>query len=162
QPPVAVDDHAVTSKNTAVTVDVLANDSDVDGDTLTVSITSGPAHGTASVSSNHVVYTPTTGFVGQDEVVYSISDGHGGTATANQATGVIVRETSGQGFVTSVVLIDTSNVEHTIWSGTDPAQDSGGPVDLIVRFPQTSYNVAKVKVNVDTDHAEGTSEEIDA
>lgn len=81
-PPVAVDDTATTSENTAVTVDVLANDSDPDGDSLTVTGVTQPAHGTAAVNGNKTVYTPATDYVGTDSYTYTISDGNGGTDTA--------------------------------------------------------------------------------
>ena len=67
---------------------VLANDTDGDGDALTVThIDGGPAHGTATISADGttVLYTPFEDFSGTDSFVYCISDGHGGTdsATAN-------------------------------------------------------------------------------
>ena len=49
--PVAVDDAATTAEDTAVDVAVLTNDTDLDGDTLTVSAATAPAHGTATVNA---------------------------------------------------------------------------------------------------------------
>src|SRR5262249_6715730 len=81
--PNAVDDAATTQQNATVNINVLANDSDPDGDPLTVSIVTGPANGSATVGANGViVYTPATGFIGTNTIVYSVSDGRGGTATA--------------------------------------------------------------------------------
>jgi hypothetical protein len=67
---------------------VLANDTDADGNALSVTdIHDGPAHGTATISADHttVIYTPFEDYSGTDSFVYCISDGHGGTdfATAN-------------------------------------------------------------------------------
>ena len=82
-PPSAVDDDAETSKNTAVTIDVLDNDSDPDGDDLTVIEVSTPANGTAVVNpDNTVTYTPALDFVGQDSFTYTIEDESGATDTA--------------------------------------------------------------------------------
>lgn len=81
-PPVAVNDSATTNQDTAVTVNVLANDTDPDGDSLTVTGATGASHGTTSVVGNKVVYTPTNGYFGSDSFTYTISDGHGGTASA--------------------------------------------------------------------------------
>jgi Ca2+-binding RTX toxin-like protein len=82
-PPVAANDSATTQTGKAVTVNVLANDSDPDGDALTVSVVTGPANGTASVGTNGTItYTPTAGFTGTNTIVYQVSDGHGGTARA--------------------------------------------------------------------------------
>jgi|GEM_PF-659870 len=89
-PPVAVDDSATTSSGTAVTVDVLANDSDLDSDPLTVTAVTVTPQGGRSVGSAVVVtgddgdevrFTPATGFVGDATVQYTVSDGHGGTTT---------------------------------------------------------------------------------
>src|SRR5206468_2561373 len=81
--PVAVDDTATTAEDTPATIAVLANDSDVDGDTLTVGLASPPAHGTASLSAGQTItYTPAPNYNGTDMFTYTVSDGHGGTATA--------------------------------------------------------------------------------
>jgi hypothetical protein len=82
-PPVAVNDTATTLSNTAVTTNVTSNDTDADGNTLSVTSVTQPTNGTASVSdASSVTYTPNTGFVGSDSYTYTISDGNGGTATA--------------------------------------------------------------------------------
>jgi hypothetical protein len=82
-PPVADDDSATTQEATAVTIDVLANDSDVDGDILSVySVTQG---GSGSVTNNgtSVTYTPDLGFTGTDSFTYTAYDG---MANSNVAT----------------------------------------------------------------------------
>ena len=83
RPPVAANDTATTALNTAVTLSVLANDSDPDGDALTVTATSTPAHGSVTANAdNTVTYTPVAGYSGPDSFGYTISDGKGGTASA--------------------------------------------------------------------------------
>ena len=79
--PVAVNDNASTPKNVAVTVPVLANDSDPDGDALTI-VSVAPTNGLASISGTNVVFTPTNNFLGTAIVGYTITDGFGGTNTA--------------------------------------------------------------------------------
>ena len=86
--PVAVADSAATARNTTVVIPVLANDHDVDGDTLRITSVSAPAHGTAAISGSNIVYTPTRGYSGGDQFAYTISDGHGGVASANVAVAV--------------------------------------------------------------------------
>jgi uncharacterized delta-60 repeat protein len=55
---------------------VLANDTDVDGDTLTAAVVTPPAHGTLSPAADgSFTYTPNTGFVGTDSFTYRASDG---------------------------------------------------------------------------------------
>lgn len=80
--PAAVADTAATSQGTAVNIDVLANDTDVDGDTLTVTGVTQGAHGTVTFTATGVTYTPAPGYTGTDTFTYTVSDGHGGTTTA--------------------------------------------------------------------------------
>jgi VCBS repeat-containing protein len=83
RPPVAVDDTASTPEETPVTIDVLANDFDPDGDPLTVVAVSVPANGTAVDNGDGTVtYTPNTNFTGTDTFTYTIEDGRGGSSTA--------------------------------------------------------------------------------
>jgi hypothetical protein len=88
-PPIVKDDAATTTKNTSVVINVLANDRDTDGDPMTVTATTTPAHGTASIlSDNTIRYTPASGFLGTDGFLYTVSDGRGGSATAHVAVTV--------------------------------------------------------------------------
>ena len=81
--PLAVDDAAETAEDTPVTIAVLANDSDPDGDTLTVVEVSAPAHGTARLTdAGTVEYTPEPDFHGIDRFTYVVDDGTGETARA--------------------------------------------------------------------------------
>ncbi|MCI2230543.1 Ig-like domain-containing protein, partial [Polaribacter sp. MSW13] len=83
--PEAEDDVAGTDPGIAIDIPVLNNDSDLDGDTITVSnITVNPTNGTATINANGTIkYTPDNGFNnGSDTFTYEISDGNGGTATA--------------------------------------------------------------------------------
>lgn len=81
--PVANPDTATVKKNSSVAIFILANDSDPDGGTLSVSGFTQPAHGsiTYSAKNQNFRYTPAKGFSGTDTFTYTISDGQGGTAT---------------------------------------------------------------------------------
>jgi hypothetical protein len=81
RPPVTVCDSAATAKNTPVSIPVLTNDSDPDGDPLTITGVS-PTNGTASIVGTNVVFSPAVNFSGSASVGYTISDGFGGTASA--------------------------------------------------------------------------------
>ncbi len=91
-----MDDSASTPEDTPVTVDVVLNDSDIDGDKLTVVSVTQPANGVAKVDGsgpdNTVTYTPNTDYCGQDSFMYTIEDVDGGTATATVAVTVTCGE----------------------------------------------------------------------
>nr|MBC8371689.1 SUMF1/EgtB/PvdO family nonheme iron enzyme [Planctomycetota bacterium] len=80
-PPVAVDDSASVIEGTIVTIDVLSNDSDPDGDALSIYSVTAPANGTASIVGGLVDYAPALGFVGSDSFTYVVEDIHGGQDT---------------------------------------------------------------------------------
>jgi hypothetical protein len=81
--PVAQADSISTPTATAITINVLANDSDPDGDTLSVTSFTQPAHGSVALVTGGLRYTPVSGFAGSDAFTYTISDGRGGTATTS-------------------------------------------------------------------------------
>jgi hypothetical protein len=77
-PPTANDDAATTNEDTAVTIDVAADDTDPDGDALTVSLGLAPEHGTAAVNPDGTVtYTPDPDWNGVDAFEYLIQDPSG-------------------------------------------------------------------------------------
>ncbi|HIF6030265.1 TPA: tandem-95 repeat protein [Vibrio parahaemolyticus] len=81
--PVAVDDTVSTQEDTAVTIDVLTNDTDVDGDKLSIESASVPKEqGTVEVVNGKLVFTPTENFNGDAEITYTVTDG----ALTDQAT----------------------------------------------------------------------------
>jgi outer membrane protein OmpA-like peptidoglycan-associated protein len=83
RPPVAVNDaFAVTGNSTNNALDVLPNDSDPDGDVLTIVAVGTPAHGSASIAAGKISYTPTVGYVGTDAFTYTIADPRGLTSSA--------------------------------------------------------------------------------
>ena len=81
--PIANPDAATAPKNGSVAIFILANDTDVDGDTLTVTSFTQGVHGTVAFSTRNMNfrYTPAKGFRGTDTFTYTISDGNGGTST---------------------------------------------------------------------------------
>lgn len=83
-PPVAVANAYSTVQGTTLTItDLLANDTDANGDTLTIDSVSTATSGTVTkVNGTTVQYVPATGFTGTATFNYTISDGKGGVATA--------------------------------------------------------------------------------
>ncbi|WP_170864982.1 tandem-95 repeat protein, partial [Vibrio parahaemolyticus] len=74
--PVAKDDIATTQEDTAVTIDVLPNDTDIDGDTLRIDSASVPSdQGTVEIVDGKLVFTPAENFNGNAEITYTVTDG---------------------------------------------------------------------------------------
>jgi hypothetical protein len=91
RPPVANGNTASTAEDTAVSISfatLLANDTDPDGDTLSVTGVSGPLNGNAVIIGSSVVFTPTLNFNGAARFNYTVSDGRGGTASATVTVNV--------------------------------------------------------------------------
>jgi len=116
-PPVAANDFAYTLTSTAVTFDPRANDTDANGDALTITATSAVSHGALTNSGTSVTYTPTAGYTGSDSFIYALSDGHGGTATA---TATIYISSATRSFSISPAVSG-----KTTWN-----LDTDGPLDL--------------------------------
>jgi Bacterial Ig domain len=80
--PIAGNDMAITAREVPVTVRVLTNDSDPEGDPLeVVGVTQGANGEVALNDDGTVTYTPAEGFDGTDSFTYTIDDDHGGQAT---------------------------------------------------------------------------------
>jgi subtilisin family serine protease len=87
--PTAAADTATTNEDTAVAINVVANDSDIDLDTLTPSAVSAPDLGSAAIAPDgEIVYTPPPNYFGPDAFSYTVSDGHGGSASASVSVNV--------------------------------------------------------------------------
>ena len=134
QPPVAVNDSGFTTvQNTALslsTAALLANDSDPNGDTLTVTAVSAPSNGTVSLNGSTVTFTPTTGYTGSAGFTYTISDGNGGTASATVALTVTAPANqppvavNDSGFTTSQNTPLTLAASTLLANDTDPNGDT--------------------------------------
>jgi hypothetical protein len=98
QPPVANPDSATTAQNTAVTIaasTLLANDTDANGDSLSLRGVNNPVNGSVTFSNGNVIFTPSTNFTGNASFDYSISDGQGGTSSATVSVAVGGTQTGG-------------------------------------------------------------------
>ncbi len=80
--PVAVKDQASVRKDSSIDVNVLVNDTDADGDKLTVSQATSSFGTVTILADQKLSYKPNADFVGIDTVIYSITDGKGGTASS--------------------------------------------------------------------------------
>jgi hypothetical protein len=134
-PPVAVNDSATTPANTPVTLYVLTNDNDPDGNTISVVSVTTAIGGTVTGTANSVTFAPDLGFRGVATFSYTISDGQA-TATAS----------------VSVTVLPPSNVAPV--ARADSASTiSGVPVTIAVLGNDTDANgdaltVTAVSTNV--------------
>lgn len=118
KPPVALNDSVATYENTAVTIDILDNDSDPEGvlDPGSVVIKSQATNGTAAVKADGTVtYTPAGGYIGADSFSYTVSDAAG--VRSNVATVVVKVQTEPGG---------DHGVGDDNGSGGDSTGDPGG------------------------------------
>ena len=146
--PVAVDDTATIMAGTSNNfINVLANDSDIDGDPIRVqSVGQLSGNGTITVGSSGsgLIYTPGQGFTGVDTVTYTITDGQGGTAQATLT--LIVTGAGGdvftvdEGSLNNVfdVLQNDTGIGLTITSVG--ATSNGGIVTIIENGTKLNYS----------------------
>ena len=142
-PPVAVDDTASTLAGTAVTILVLPNDSDANGDTLSVTGISATAGGAAATSitttagnsvslavNGDITFTPVGTFSGTDTFFSVISDGKGGTATAKVTVNVNAGSNAAPiaGADTATTAEDSAGVTVTVRGNDTDA--NGDPLTL--------------------------------
>ncbi|MCF6391655.1 cadherin-like domain-containing protein, partial [Mycobacterium sp. MBM] len=113
--PVTTEDSFTTNEDSAVSGNVLTNDSDIDGDTLTATLVDGPANGTLTLNTDGTfTYTPSADFNGTDTFTYTAGDG---TATSSVQTVSITVDpvndtpvTAGDTFTTDEDTVLTGNV----------------------------------------------------
>lgn len=125
--PVASDDAVSTAFDTAVTFNVVDGsaggaDTDANGDVLSVTAVAGFSNGSATFSGPNITYTPTAGFVGNDDATYTISDGNGGSDTASVSVAVAA--------ATGTVLCDGKVVTHNMNAGASGTGTAGDDVFL--------------------------------
>jgi uncharacterized repeat protein (TIGR01451 family) len=147
--PEAEDDAATTPEDTAVAIDLFANDSDADGDPLTLTELTQPAHGAVTVlGGGQITYTPAANFHGTDSFTYAVSDGTGGTDTATVTVTVTpvndppvavndVGETDRDVPLALDLLANDSDLDGDTLSFLSPPQPFGGTLTLHANGTQT-------------------------
>ncbi|MCH7789817.1 MAG: tandem-95 repeat protein [Acidobacteria bacterium] len=86
--PLARSETLSTRRNTSVTIAVLSNDRDPDGDPLSVAIERS-SNGTATLSKGRIVFTPAAGLIGDASVRYRVTDPSGLHASATATIHVV-------------------------------------------------------------------------
>ena len=140
--PVAVNDTTVTNEDQNMTLNVIINDTDVEGDPLQVVIVTQGGNG--SVINNNdgtVTYVPFPNYNGTDSFTYTITDGNGGISTASVAVTIIATNdapvavddfanTPEETQVLIVVLANDLDVDGDLVSVTSVTQPSNGQVNV--------------------------------
>jgi outer membrane protein OmpA-like peptidoglycan-associated protein len=129
QAPIAATDYVTTDVDAKVVINVLANDTDADNDTLTITSFTETSlkGGTVSLVDGKLSYVPPAGFTGVDTVKYLISDGNGGTATGSvmitvgTATGGTLKPDDDSYKVTAADIDSNGEVNLDILSGDEYA-----------------------------------------
>ncbi len=88
-PPTVRPDGTTTNRGVAVNIAVLANDTDPDGDQLTVQSVTSPAHGSATTNGSRITYTPAPGYAGTDSFSYRACDASNACGTASVSVTVV-------------------------------------------------------------------------
>ena len=125
--PVAVDDFAYATVDAPLTIDYLTlNDTDADGDAISVQSTTTPAHGSLIDNGNgSYTYTPDAGYLGQDSFTYVVTDNVDGTDTAT--VDLIVSD-----------LLDVNAARTQILAGVSTLINPGGPGRIAAFGPQAA------------------------
>ncbi|QUC64409.1 cadherin-like domain-containing protein [Nitrosopumilus sp. K4] len=105
--PTAKDDFVLTIENIPQTIPVLFNDSDIDGDSLSITSVAQPFSGATVIlsGSTQIKYTPNNDFDGIDSFTYVVSDGQGGSDTATVT--VTVKPNNGNIFEQILTVIQS-------------------------------------------------------
>jgi VCBS repeat-containing protein len=115
--PTANADTVTTNEDTAVSGNVLANDSDPDGNPLTATKLTNPAHGTLTFAGTGAfTYTPSADYFGPDSFTYSASDGK---ASASATVSVTVKPVNDRPVARSGTVATDEDETVTITAATD-------------------------------------------
>jgi VCBS repeat-containing protein len=142
--PVAVGDSAFVTENDTINIDVLLNDSDIEGDTIEVTTAGGASNGTVTVNGDGTIsYAPDDGFSGSDNFTYVIADEHG--ANSSSTVSVVVGVANSTTVGTDVFL--QGNFMEMGVSGTGSlGTANGAPVGY-----HPAMNNSKISYLVDLD-----------
>ncbi len=151
QAPTAVTDAKTVLENAASTaIDVLANDTDPDGDSLIVTLASNPPHGTATVDGGGtgVHYTPDLNYSGPDSFTYNISDGNGGvdTGTVNVTVTFVNQVPSFTAGADKTVLENAGAQSISGWATGISPGSGNGEIGQTVTFILTDSNASLFSV----------------
>ena len=165
-PQAADDSISINHTQSSVVIPVLGNDTDPEGDGLSIVDVNQPANGTVVNNGDSLTYTPNPGFVGTDTFSYTVDDGHGGQATAsvsievtNQAPvavddgpfvlmtnaphvlDVLSNDSDPDGDALSIVSVDTTGLQGTVVINDDGTLTYTPPRGVYMLDEHFSYTV---------------------
>jgi len=129
--PVTVNDLATTDDSTAITIDVLLNDSDVNNDTLSLT-TATAEQGSVRINDNTLIYTPQNGFSGTDTVIYTVTDNNGG-------------ESQGQVLITVEGSATAPTTTTTSTESDTSDEDGGGGLGVFLLLYLSALTMSRFK-----------------
>ena len=122
--PVAVDDSASTSEDEPVQIHALTNDTDSDGDELSISAVTTPAHGSVKLDGGTLTYTPIFGYHGSDAFTYTVFDGQFSDTAVVSVTVTPVNEAPMAADDSVTTAEDATAVIDVLFNDTDPDSDT--------------------------------------
>ncbi|WP_250162504.1 Ig-like domain-containing protein [Psychrobacter sp. WY6] len=146
--PIAVNDSYTVNEDESIALNPLKGDSDIDGDTLSITSINGTAltgaaqvisvpNGSVSIDSNgDISFTPEANFNGQVEFDYTISDGKGGTDTATETITVTAVNDA------PIAKPDSNRVAEEVTA-------TGNVLDNDTDIDSSTLNVSAASVDVD-------------
>ncbi len=128
-PPSAANDSANGNEDSAITINALDNDSDPDGQTLSITAVGSAANGTTSTNGSTITYTPNTDFSGSNSFSYTVSDGAGGSATAT--VNIVVNPVNDAPTAVNDSVSVSTNGTVTISVLLNDSDKEGSPLSLV-------------------------------
>jgi len=140
--PDAQNDTVVVKRNTAAYLDVLSNDSDADGDSLTLTSASVDI-GQVSIANNQLYFTPQAEHLGTASITYAISDGQGGSSYAKVNVDVVENKAPSISLIVDVSTEDQNPVTVDVLANVSDEDNNS----FIIIF--ASANNGTVIINAD-------------
>ena len=140
--PDAQNDTVVVKRNTAAYLDVLSNDSDADGDSLTLTSASVDI-GQVSIANNQLYFTPQAEHLGTASITYAISDGQGGSSYAKVNVDVVENKAPSISLIVDVSTEDQNPVTVDVLANVSDEDNNS----FIIIF--ASANNGTVIINTD-------------
>lgn len=144
-PPKAVNDSRSTPEDTPVSIEVLANDSDPDGDALdkgTLTVVTSPKNGAFSISNGAVTYTPKQDYSGADSFTYTVKDSKG--ATSNVAT-------------VSITVMAVNDAPVAVNDAVTTSEDVPAQIAVLANDTDIDGSLVKSSVAIKTGPSHGTA-----